>query len=143
MENPDRRAAVLKLTRILRQVTRIIQWIPFVYLAVYALGTFSETQMSEELLCFRDSIGAVSPAVTIGFLFFSRLLELCRWHKIACLIPMGTPAADYVDCYVIQFTQNEVICLNIIFGIISLVFLILAHHHFFGHGRERTVAANA
>ena len=143
MDSQDQRAAVRKLTAILRKITRVIQFIPFVYLGVYALASFSETQLSEELLCFRDSIGAVTPAVNVGFLFFSRLLELCRWHRIACILPLSTPAADYIDNYVIQFTQNEVAALNISLGIISLLFLILANRHFFGNGRKRTHQANA
>ena len=141
MDSQDRRA-VSKLTRILRKITKIIQLIPFVFLAVYSLGAFTESRLSEELLCLRDSMISVSPAITAGFLFFSRLLELCKWHKIACIIPLGTPAADYIDCYVYQFTQNEVVMLNILFGILSTVFLILAKNHFF-NGRKRTDTANA
>ena len=143
MANPDQRAAVRKLTTILRKVTRYIQWIPFVYLAVYSLSAFSESQLSEELLCFRDTILTVSPAVNVGFLVFSKLLELCRWHRIACIIPLSTPAAGYIDSYWFQFTQNEVIALNLTLGVISLGFLLLANHHFFGHGRKRTHKANA
>ena len=143
MASQDQRTAVRKLTAILRKITRYVQWVPFVYLAVYALSAFSETQISEEFLCFRDSIAAVSPAVNVGFLFFSRLLELCRWHKIACIIPLSTPVTDYIDNYLFQFTQSEVIALNLTLGIISLGFLLLANHHFFGHGRKRTHKANA
>ena len=143
MDSQDQRAAVRKLTKILRKVTRIIQWIPFVYLGVYAIASFSEARLTDELLCLRDSIGAVTPAVNVGFLVFSRLLQLCRWHRIACILPLSTPAVDYVDNYVIQFTQNEVVALNISLGIISLLFLILANRHFFGNGRKRTHQANA
>ena len=137
MASPDQRAAVRKLTTILRKITRYVQWVPFVYLAVYALSAFSETQISEEFLCFRDSVAAVSPAVNVGFLFFSRLLELCRWHKIACIIPLSTTITDYVDNYLFQFTQNEVVALNMTLGIVSLGFLLLANHHFFGAKRRR------
>ena len=99
--------------------------------------------MSEELLCLRDSMLAVSPAVNVGFLFFSRLLELCRWHKIACILPLGSQATGYIDCYLFQFTENEIVALNITAGVISLGFLLLANHHFFGHGRKRTHTADA
>lgn len=143
MDNPDQRAAVHKLTKLLRKITRIIQFIPFVYLAAFSVAAFSEGQVSEELLCLRDSICGVAPAVNVGFLFFSRLLELCRWHRIACLIPLSTPVADYIDNYIFQFTQSEVADLNISLGVISVCYLILANHHFFGNGRKRTHTANA
>ena len=143
MDSQDQRAAVRKITTILRKVTRYIQWIPFVYLGVYSILAFSEAQMSEELLCFRDSVIAVSPTVNVGFLFFSRLLQLCRWHKIACIIPLGSQAVGYADCYLITFTQEEIIALNILLGVVSAVFLMLANHHFFGNGRKRTHQANA
>jgi hypothetical protein len=143
MDSQDQRAAVRKLTTILRKITRYVQWIPFVYLAVYSLMAFSETQMTEELLCFRDSVLAVSPAVNVGFLFFNRLLELCRWHRIACIIPLGSNVTGYIDCYLFQFTQSEIVFLNLLFGVISFVFLLLANSHFFGNGRKRTHTANA
>lgn len=132
MDSLDRRAAVRKLTTILRKITRYIQWIPFVYLAVYSLMAVSETQMTEELLCFRDSVMAVSPAVNVGFLFFNRLLELCRWHRIACLLPLSSTMEGYIDCYIFQFTQEEIIAMNLASGIIAAVFLFLAYRHFFG-----------
>ena len=136
MDSQDQRAAVKKITSILRRVTRYIQWIPIVYLGMYCLMAFSETRMTEELLCFRDSIFAVSPTVNVGFLFFSRLLELCRWHKIACIIPLSSTIVDYTDNYLFQFTQNEIVALNLISGVIALVFLLLANHHFFGNRKK-------
>lgn len=143
MESQDQRAVVHKLTMILRKVTRLTQWIPFVYLGVYVVVSFSEPRLTEELLCLRDSVGAVMPLANVGFLTLSHLLELCRWHRIACILPLSTPAADYVDNYVIQFTQNEVVFLNLSIGIISLLFLVLANHHFFGNGCKRINTANA
>ena len=137
MDSQDPRAAIRKITSLLRKVTRIIQLIPFVYLAVYSLSAFSETQMSEELLCLRDSILAVSPVVNTGFLLFSRLLELCRWHKIACFLSFGTPAADYVDCYLFQFTQTEVVVINMSLAVVSVIFLLAANYHFFGKHEVR------
>lgn len=139
MDSPDRRAAVHKLTTILRKTTRYIQWIPFLFLAVFSVGSLTESFVTESLLCFRDSVISVSPLVSAGLLIFSRLLELCRWHKIACVLPLSTPTADYADNYLFQFTQNEVVAINLTLGIISLAFLVLAKHHFFG---RKTVTNN-
>lgn len=136
MDSHDQRAAVRKLVTILRKVTRYIQWIPFVYLAAYSLMAFSESQMTEELLCFRDSVMAVSPAVNVGFLFFNRLLELCRWQRIACLLPLGSTMEGYIDCYLFQFSQEEIVAMNYISGIVAALFLFLAYRHFFGRNKR-------
>ncbi|MBQ3950049.1 MAG: hypothetical protein II661_06200 [Bacteroidales bacterium] len=139
MDSPDRRAAVHKLTTILRKTTRYIQWIPFLFLALFSVGSLTEASASENFLCFRDSVISASPLVSAGLLIFSRLLELCRWHKIACVLPLSTPTADYIDNYLFQFTQNEVVAINVTLGILSFVFLVLANHHFFGRKKVKTI----
>ena len=143
MESQDQRAAVRKLTGILRKITRVIQWIPFVYLAVYSLTLLCEHFIPETLLCIQDSVLVTTPTTTVGFLFMSRLLELCRWHKIACLLPMSSQVTNYIDSFMFQFTSVEIVILNLVIGLISLTFLIQAYHHFFGHGRKRNHPANA
>lgn len=133
MDSLDQRAATHRLIAILRKTTRYVQWIPIVYLAVYSISAFSEQNMTEEFLCLRDSVAAVSPAVNVLFLCFSHLLNLCRWHKVACLIPLQSTVVDYIDNYLFQFTQDEMVMLNLLAGITSVVFIILANHHFFAH----------
>lgn len=142
MDSQDQRAAVLKLTAILRKVTRVIQFLPFIYLVLFSLSSFLEAFVSDECLFLRDSVLAVSPLVNVGFLFFSRVLELCKWHKTSCIIPLSSHTADYVDNYLFQFTQNEVIMLNVVFGLISTLFLILAYKHFFGNELKRPYRRN-
>lgn len=137
MESQDQKDALNKLVNILRKATRLVQLIPFVYLFFYAFYMFLSTFASDEFLYFIESLIAIRPPVIIGMLVASRLFELCIWHRAACLIPGVSHIENYIDNFIITFTQNEVITINLIIGLLSVVFLVKAHRHFF-YGRKRT-----
>lgn len=107
-----------------------MQLAPFAYLVFYAAYLLTCAFASEELLCLADSIMTVSPVTTFGMLVASRLLKLCPWHKVACLLPTSSQVEGYIDCYVFTFTQEEIIFINAALGILALVFLIAAIRHF-------------
>ena len=86
--------------------------------------------VSEEALCIADSLMTVSPVTAGGLLIGSRLFRLCRWHRIACLLPFSSQVEGCIDSYVITFTQEEILLVNALIGIASLVFIILAVKHF-------------
>lgn len=136
MENPDRRAAISRLTGILRKITRIVQIVPFVYLVLYILMLLTERFLPENILCIEDMLFAISPMATVGMLGLSRLLRLCAWHKVACLLPTSTHAVNYIDTQLFQFTQYEIITINITLSILSAAFLVAAYIHFF-YGRQK------
>lgn len=142
MESQDPRNAVNKLIRILKKGTRLVQIAPFVYLLFYGIYMIISLFASEEFLCFADSLFVARPVTIMGMLVASRLFELCIWHKAACLIPGISQVENYIDNYVITFTQEEVMAINLIIGLLSLLFLVKAHRHFF-YGRERTDKSNA
>lgn len=108
-----------------------MQLAPFAYLVFYIAYMLFGYFASEEALCVADSLLTISPATTGMMLVGSRLFKLCRWHKAACLLPMSSQVEGYVDSFIITFTQEEIICINISIGIIALVFLVLAYRHFF------------
>ena len=139
MDSPDPSGAVSSVISILRKATRIVQLAPFAYLVFYAaymlLGWFA----SEEALCVADSLMTVSPVTAGGLLAGSRLFKLCRWHKIATLLPMTSQVEGYIDSYVVTFTQEEVLAINICIGLAALVFLILAVRHFAYGRKENTL----
>jgi len=136
MDSRDRsRDAASRVIEILRKVTRLVQLAPFVYLALYSLYLFAGVFASEETVCLADGAMFGSPLVTILFLTLSRLLKLCKWHKVACLIPSASQMEGVVDCYFFTFTQNEIILINVILGILSFLFLMFANKRFFSNGR--------
>ena len=107
-----------------------MQLAPFAYLVFYIAYLLLGAFVPDDCLTFFDSFMTIHPLTTIGLLFGSRLFKLCHWHKIACLIPMSSQAENYIDCFVLTFTQNEILIINLSLGFLSAVFLVLAIRHF-------------
>lgn len=136
MESQDPHGAVSSVIKITRKATRIVQLAPFAYLVFFVayliLGAFAP----DDVLCTLDKVALTSPLATGGLLVASRLFKLCRWHKIACLLPTSSQIEGFVDSYLFTFTQEEIICINISLGIIALCFLVFAYRHFFNNARQ-------
>ena len=135
MDSRDPRGAVSRVIDILRKVTRLVQVAPFAYLALYSIYMIFGALVPDGAVSMADGVMFNSPAVTILFLVLSRLLKLCRWHKAACLIPSASQVEGVVDCYFFTFTQTEIIVMNVIIGVLSLVFLARANKRFFADGK--------
>ena len=86
-----------------------------------------------------DSAITAAPLITILTFVTAKPFRLCIWHKIACSIPILSNIEGYIDSFIITFTQEEVIAINAILGIASLVFIILAVRRF-TNGRKRVLA---
>ena len=134
MEAPDPSGAVSSVIRILRKATRIVQLAPFAYLVFYVVYMLFGWFASEETLCLADSVMTLTPVATSSLLVASYLFKLCRWHRIACVLPFSSHVEGYIDSYVITFTQEEIIAINVTIGLVALTFLILAIRHF-AYGR--------
>lgn len=144
MDSQDRqRDAVSRVFGILRKVTRLVQLAPFVYLAFYSAYLIFGCFVQDDIVSLADGVMFSSPLATAAMLVLSRVLKLCRWHKAACLIPSASQIEGVVDSYLFSFTQVEIIIINILFGVVSLVFLIVANKHFFHDGRKANPLRNA
>ena len=95
------------------------------------------------LSSFIDLFFCGTPSAVLVLLLLSRLLKLCAWHKIACLIPSSTKIEGYIDSYLFTFTQNELIVIHMVIGMLTTVFLILAFKRFFLNGRKGDHKAGA
>lgn len=118
----------------MRRLTRFVQLAPFAYVLLYALYMLMGSLLPEETLCAIDSVAINSPLVTGGMMVLSKLMNLCRWHKAAVLIPSTSQIEGYIDSFVITFTQEEIFFINLSIGLFSILFLAFAHKHFFGNG---------
>jgi len=135
MDRPDPRGAVSSVIKILRKATRLVQLAPFAYLCFYAAYMLFGVFASEEALCVVDSLLTISPLTTGGMLVASHLFKLCRWHRIACLLPVSSQVEGYIDSFIITFTQEEVLLINTAIGLAVVAFLFLAIRHFW-YGRQ-------
>lgn len=131
MEVQGQGSAVDRVVIVLRRVTRAAQLLPFAYLAVYAFMLLTEPFLSDGLFCIVDDLACVSPASMGVMLLASYLLKLCIWNKVACLLPMASRVTEYIDNYIITFTQTEVVVINTILGIAVLAFMVAAFRHIF------------
>lgn len=119
----------------MRRITRLVQLIPFVYLFFYGTYLLTEQFLDVSLPGIADSLLYVSTPATVVFLIMGKWLKLCAWFKTACLMPMLSRVENYVDCFIYQFTQNEIILVNSLIGLFALVFLVKSYRHFFSNGR--------
>ena len=134
MDSQDQsRASVSRLVAILRKTTQVVRYAPFVYLLVYTFLTLTEWFIPEGVLCLFDSFLYASPVITAGMLFFSRLLSMCKWHRLACLLPTSSQATNFVDSYFFTFTQEELVLINTLIGVVCIAMLILIHKRVFSH----------
>lgn len=126
----------------MRRVTRLVQLAPFVYLAFYSVYLILGCFVPDDIVCLADGVMFSSPLATTAMLVLSRVLKLCRWHKTACLIPSASQIESIIDTYCFTFTQTEVVLINVLLGVISLVFLVVANKHFFHDGRKENTFRN-
>lgn len=63
--------------------------------------------VSENARYFLDTLLYVSPVIVLGFLFLSRILKLCKWHKATCALPVFPQILVFIDQYIIALTQIE------------------------------------
>ena len=134
MDNQDPRNAISSLVSVLRKATRIVQMIPFAYLVLYAIYLLFNITASDVIVGWFDSLFTVTPVATVCLLFASRLFKLCSWHKVACIIPTSSDVGTFIDSNIFQFTQSEMVLLHIVTIAATVLFLLLAHKHFFSRG---------
>ena len=132
MDSQDQRVgAVSRLVSTLRRITRLVQLAPFVYLCLYIAYLLLCDFVTERLVGFADAAVCVSSAVSVFMLVLSSLLQLCSWHKIACLLPYIPKLESYIDEFLFQFTQNEILFMHIATMVLFAVFLFVSFKHFF------------
>lgn len=98
-----------------------VQVFPFVYAAlfIFLYGSYSIIN-SDTLRFIIDYAFFVSPVVVLAHYIYSRLLKMCVWHRIACLLPVPTQIVDLLDTFVSGVSRNGIV-ITIITVITSIV----------------------
>lgn len=119
------------LVEILRRITMAVQVFPFIYTAMFVF-LFSAYSISEGVwLDIIDYVFFVSPAVVIAHIVYSRMLKLCKWHRIACMLPLIPQAVDQFDTYVHHFDHNAWVVVASTIVVTMILFLIAIYKVFF------------
>lgn len=119
------------LVKILRGITLAVQVFPFIYTALYVF-LFTAYCLTEGVwLDIIDYMAFVSPIVVVAHLVYSRMLKMCRWHRVACALPLIPQAVDQFDMYVYHFGHNAWIVVSAAIIVTMILFLIAIYRVFF------------
>lgn len=86
--------------------------------------------MSEESIAVFDTLFYISPLVILAFLVFSKILHLCKWHRMACALPLFPQIVSFFDYYLVALTEIEAHITNALTITMSLLLLYSAYKVF-------------
>lgn len=115
----------------LRSITLAVQFIPFVYTTIYIGVLVAYSHAREPFLVVLDTLFYVSPLLICLLLVESKILQLCKWHKMACVLPILPQTANIVDSLFFEFSTTEVNILNCTVIIMAVALLVAAYKVFF------------
>lgn len=122
MENQeDKFEKVLYAIGILRNVTRFVKIVPFVYALLFLLCMILYWHCDENILGIIDQCFYVSPIVCLTFIRLSYYLKLCNWYRLQCCLPMFPLPTIIIDESFYEF-ESEAMYISIV--TISVVFLL-------------------
>lgn len=135
MMDNDRYGLVLEVVKKLKEITKAVQLLPFVYCVLYIFAILVYLFGSDTASVVCDHLFYVSITVIIYNLILSRILKLCFWHKTACLIPLIPELVGLADKIFIELSiYAEYVNLGMIITMTALL-LISAYKVFFTNGR--------
>ena len=118
------------LVRTLRRITFFVKVAPFIYSALFIVIAVSAPFVSS----FWNDIGVamfyISPMVVIIFLMQSRMLHFCKWHRIACAVPLLSLSQNVIEICFNDITDIAVY-LFIFVNTAMVVILLLSVYHIF------------
>lgn len=130
VDKDPRRLDLEGLIKKLRHITLATQLMPFIYGGFYILSLFLYTVGTEETARLCDTLFYVSPIVVAEFLVLSRLLRLCKWHRIACCVPLIPQVMSLIDYYIIEFSEI-IVQVDIFIYMSSIILLLIAAYKVF------------
>lgn len=124
-------SSISDLVSILRRITLAVKVFPFIYTALFVF-LFTAYSITEGVwLDILDYASFVSPVVVIAHLVYSRMLKMCRWHRIACALPLFPQAVDQFDLYICEFGHIAWIVISATILVTIALFLIAFYKVFF------------
>ena len=118
------------LIKKLRHITLATQLMPFIYGGLYVVSLLLYTVGTEETAMLCDTLFYVSPIVVIEFLVLSRMLRLCKWHRMACCVPLIPQVVSMIDFYIIQLSEILVLVDLFVYTASIVILLISAYKVF-------------
>lgn len=88
MEEVELRGKIQNIVDKLRQITTLVQLAPFVLTFIYFILFGLYFILPDNILNVLDTLFYTSPVVALLLLMQSKILCLCKWHKMACALPV-------------------------------------------------------
>lgn len=124
----DERIKRLILT--LRDITLAVQIAPFVISLLYILGITAQLFFSGDTSWLFSIILYTPPPIILIMLIFSRMLHLCKWHRLACALPLVPFCFTMIDAYLIELSDIAVWILNGL-ALAMIIMLLMAAYNVF------------
>lgn len=121
---------ILRLIDKLRKVTKAVQITPFIYTALYLAVMIIYPFATDATLHVLDTLFYTSPTITAVFLFLSKILELCKWHRMACLLPIVPQIGVFIDLYVCPLPYGVSLYYILVCGGMAFALLFAAYKTF-------------
>ena len=123
-------ADILRIVKILRNATKVVKLMPFIYAIVYIFCMVGYLLFSDEVATLLDKLFYVSPISIIFSLCLSRTLKMCVWHRIECILPLLPTFLVFVDEFIMQFTVLYAYINVILISFLCIASLINAYFVF-------------
>lgn len=131
MDNQDESDERIKrLILTLRDITLAVQIAPFVISLLYILGITAQLLFSGDTSWLFSIILYTPPPIILIMLIFSRMLHLCKWHRLACALPLVPFCFTMIDAYLIDLSDIAVWILNGL-AIAMIIMLLMAAYNVF------------
>lgn len=131
MDNQDESdERVKRLILTLRDITIAVQIAPFVISLSYIIGIIVQLFCQTDTAWLFSLILFTPPPIILILLLFSRILHLCKWHRLACLLPLVPFCFTIIDAYLIELTDIAVYVLNGLVACMAILLLAAAYNVF-------------
>jgi len=131
MDNQDESDERIKrLILTLRDITLAVQIAPFIISLLYILGITAQLLFSGDTSWLFNMILYTPPPIILIMLIFSRMLHLCKWHRLACALPLVPFCFTMIDAYLIDLSDIAVWILNGLAIAMTIMLLMAAYNVF-------------
>jgi hypothetical protein len=90
---------ITRLVSILRAVTTAVQFAPFIFVGFLIISVLLYLFVNDNVAAFVDLMFYISPIVAVYNLILSRILKLCKWHRLECLLPLLPIVIVFVNSF--------------------------------------------
>lgn len=88
-----------KVAKKLRLATMLVKLLPFVCAAFYIICLITYLCGSDAVLFYVDSLFYISPLMVGVIWIFGAVFEMCKWHRLQCVILLMPTLASYLDVW--------------------------------------------